>query len=688
MPTVALTEEFLGALERMPLKVQRKIRTFLTKFRTDPTSSGINYEKIQAADPRVRTVRIGIDYRGIVLHPDEGDVYILAYIDHHDEAMAWAARKRFDIHPRTGALQVITTTVVEEAEQALATAPSTDDKQEPGLFASLDEDQLFDLGIPKVLLPAIAAITTEAQLDEMAPLLPAESSEALYGLAAGMGYDEVVKEIDRQLAALGDFATALTHPDTQRRIAVVDDDASLQAMLDAPLASWRVFLHPTQRKLVTRRFKGSAKVTGGAGTGKTVVAMHRAVHLANTIHTAPTDRILFTTFTKNLAQAVGQQIRQLDESAAERIAVRNLHSVAHEVLRQAGMTIDILSADDERRRWDDAISDGEPPEGMSDPDFYRKEFEDVVLAQGITSADEYLRARRIGRRGRLGRPQRAGVWSVLSRFTELCENDGRLTYPMMVAKAADVLAGHHPLPYRALIVDESQDLTASDWRFIRTLVPEGENDIFLVGDAHQRIYGKPVVLSRCGINVRGNSRRLRVNYRTTQEIRGWACGILDGLDFDDLDGEGDSHDGYTSLLHGPQPQVLTCATLNEQLEQAVAYITALTSPSSNGDYTGSAVKDHAICGTVHNHAQRSHIIQGLRERGLTICPLDKTVPKDSEPGIRIATMHRVKGLEFAHIIIFDAHLSAGDTEDPRDRCLYHVAATRARDGLLVLRPET
>lgn len=676
MPTVAISDDFLEALERLPRKVQRKVRTFVTKFRENPTAASINYEKISAADPRVHTVRVGIDYRGIVLHPDEGDVYLLTYIGHHDEAMDWAKRKQFSIHARTGALQVMSVSAEAEAAAAISSSQAPGPK---GIFSDYSEDQLFDLGVPENLVSLIATIQSEAQLDAIAPLLPAEANEALYGLACGMSYADVTKEIERKLIAPGDLTSALQHPDTLRRLTVVDNDASLQAMLDAPLAKWRVFLHPSQRKLVRRSFNGPAKVTGGAGTGKTVVAMHRAAYLANEVHTDPNDRILFTTFTKNLAQVVAGQLKQLDEGAAGRIAVRNLHSVAHEVLRQSGMQPRPLS--DEQailRQWEDAISDAEPPPELRDPAFYRAEYDDVVLAQGLTELEDYLRARRTGRKGRLSRPQREPVWRVMMRFADLCMQSGELTYPMMVGKAAEYLTHHRPLPYRALVVDESQDLTAADWRFIRSLVPEGSNDLFLVGDAHQRIYGTPVVLSRCGVNVRGRSSRLRVNYRTTQEIRRWACGILEGLSFDDLDGEGDSHDGYTSLLNGPKPELHSCTSLDQQIDHAAAHISTLLA---------SGLRDHAICATAPNHRICNQIASGLRERGITPLILDANIPTDQDPGIRIATMHRIKGLEFNHVLIFNADLTPTD-DDPRTRCLYHVAATRARDGLVVYAANT
>lgn len=670
MPTVAITDDFLDAMQTLPRKVQRKARSFLAKFRTDPRSKGINYEPVMADNSRVRTVRIGLDYRGIVLHPEKGDVYILAYVGHHDEAMAWARHKRFEIHPRTGALQVYTAT--QETEKK-AKKPA---KPPKGLFGKVTREEIFDLGVPDVLLPAVLAVQTEDQLDQLAPLLPAEAAEALYGLAAGLDYAEVLGEVERMLLQPDDLVTALQHPDTQRRVAVVDDDATLQAMLDAPWAKWRVFLHPTQRKLVSRHYNGPAKVTGGAGTGKTVVAVHRAVHLARHVFPKAQDRILFTTFTKNLAQAVGAQLALLDEGAAERIAARNLHSVAHEILRQSGLAVRVLG--DEQviaDRWQDAKDDS-GVECDREVQFLRDEYEQVVLAQGLQDEKEYMQAKRTGRRGRVSWQQRGPLWQVMMRFAALCEDAGELTYPMMVGRAADVLAENHRLPYRALVVDESQDFTPADWRLIRALVPAGENDIFLVGDAHQRIYGAPLVLSRYGIATRGRSRRLRVNYRTTQEIRRWACGILEGLSFDDLDGAQEKQDGYTSLLHGAVPELASCADLGQQIDVAAQRM---------AEWQEAGIADHAICCVAATRRECGKIAEGLRKKGIATLTLDKTVPPDGKKGVRIATRHRVKGLEFARVILFSVDLDAGAVDDdPRKRCLLYVAATRARDGLVVL----
>jgi len=491
-----------------------------------------------------------------------------------------------------------------------------------------------------------------------------------------MTYEAVKSEIEHAATPVPSLDVAIRHPDTLRRFVIVDSDAALQGMLDAPLAKWRVFLHPSQRKLVEKDYNGPCKVTGGAGTGKTVVAMHRAVHLAKTVFAAAQDRILFTTFTRNLAEAIDANLQELDGAAHQKIVVRHIHSIAHEVLRQAGLHFKPLDDEDALESWRDAMKDASDPLPYSDPEFYAAEFAEVVLAQGIADLGAYLIAKRIGRKGQLPRTSREPVWQVMERFQSNCDTAGRMTYPMMVAKAASYLQEKQmPSPYRAVVVDESQDMTAADWRLIRCLAPSGSNDLFLVGDAHQRIYGRPVVLSRCGILVSGRSKRLRINYRTTEEIRRWACGLLDGMSFDDLDGQAERQDGYTSLMHGPAPSVV-------QVHSWAAAATPVTDHVR--DLLSRQIQPQDICIVAPTNHRRGALSKAIDAAGIPVLELGTNLPAHAQPGIRLATFHRVKGLEFRHVLVVCAD-TVIDPLDLRDRCQLFVAATRARDGLMVCR---
>jgi hypothetical protein len=303
MPNVAISSDFLTAYSKIPQTQQKKVREFVTRFQNNPTSTSINYESIhEIQDKRVRTVRIGLDYRGIVLHPEEGDIYLLMWVDNHDAAMDWAKRKIFDIHPITGSLQVIDTQLVEEVGSIKH--DSTDLTEYDYLFGSFLDHDLLRTGLPKLLLPAVRALRKPEDLDEIRQYLPEEAYEALFWVAnLGYSIDQAMNEISKPSQVdPNDLAGALNHPDSKRRFVVVKNVDELVEMLNAPLAKWRVFLHPSQASLVSKNFMGPARILGGAGTGKTVVAMHRARYLASHVFVASTDRILFTTYTKTLVE--------------------------------------------------------------------------------------------------------------------------------------------------------------------------------------------------------------------------------------------------------------------------------------------------------------------------------------------------------------------------------------------------
>ena len=690
MVQVAISADFLTAFAQIPHNQQKKVREFITRFMTNPRAHSINYEPIHdMRDARVRTVRIDLSYRAIVVHPEQGSVYLLAWVDNHDEAMAWARNKRFDINPRTGALQVIDVEEVQEAITAVQAERQDEDKPlaEYKLFETFADADLVRAGVPPLLLPAVRDLQTKGDLDKIESYLPAEAYEALW-YVANLGYsvDQALNEVAAtavEAVDTDDFDTALTHPDSKRRFTVVQSMSELQEMLNAPLEKWRVFLHPSQARLVERHFNGPARVLGGAGTGKTVVAMHRARHLAANVFNQSTDRILFTTFTRNLANNIQANLQHLCGPEIERIEVVNLHRWAFNFLRGQGFDLDIAGDGEVNDCWDRAIlaagSDQFPP------DFYPDEWELVVKAHGISQRSDYLRVSRRGRGVPLSRPQRAQVWAVFAEFERLMAQLGKVEWVDVFTQARLYLEQKgNILPYRAIVVDEAQDLFPEELRLIRQMVPEGENDIFLVGDAHQRIYGQPVVLSHCGINIRGRSRRLRINYRTTEEIRQWAVGVLAGQPIDDLDGGQDSHEGYKSLLHGLAPTVEQFETMAEEVDYLV---TAVQSLLLDG------VDPASICVSARKTRQVTAYQEALQAAGIETCLLASRSGADNDgPGVRLATMHRIKGLEFAHVLVAGANaddlppfpVETADSFDLlQERCLLHVAATRARDTLTI-----
>lgn len=689
-PTVAIASEFLDAFARIPRSEQRKVRDFTEKFRTDPTSSAINYEKIHGMrDSKVRTVRIGRDYRAIILHPEEGNVYVLAWVDHHDESMAWAKDRLFEINAFTGALQIINVKEVEKVTEA----PHRKKTSTPGLLDAVSDDLLHSFGLPDILLPAVRALKSPDRLLELSKHLPAEASEAILWLSEGIPPDEVRELVaaehhEKKSVDTHNFEKALEHPDSKRRFVTIKSEDDLDAMLKEPLAKWRVFLHPTQERLVRRTFKGPARVLGGAGTGKTVVAMHRAKYLAESVFTDPTDRVLFTTFTANLAEDVRENLSTLLGHNPDRIEVVHLHAWAIRFMRNQGFEFDIASDSDIEEYWKDAVS----ASGIDDweVDFLRAEWEQVVQSHGIEKKSEYMTVSRIGRGGTLARTDRVKIWKVFEAYRECLRSHEKQEWFDIIRETRRLLEKKHAiLPYRAVVVDEAQDLHDEEWRLIRRIVSEGENDIFLVGDAHQRIFGKKVVLSQCGINIRGRSSKLRINYRTTEQIRNWAIAMLHGVSVDDLDGGTDDEKGYRSLLTGPEPDVEHFESLKEEQLFLRERIQELVTQGRTPDTiclvarTASILRDHYE--PVFKGLAIEHVTLGKRRIG------------PDQSGVRLANMHRVKGLEFPVMILVGMNdgvlplrlrkggldAAARSEHEAKERALVFVSATRARDLLIV-----
>jgi AAA domain/UvrD-like helicase C-terminal domain len=683
LTTIALSDEFLEALDRLPSTPQRKVREFIRKFRTDPKSNAINYERLQGhKDPHVRTVRIDQSYRAVVMHPDEGNVYVLMWVDRHDEAMDWAKRRSFEVNPRTGALQIY---CVQEITEALPIGCKGPKHQ--GLLDRQGDDVLLSFGVPEILLPAVRAIKSGGELVALGAHLPSEVAEALVWLSEGESPESVREAMsDRTKGPVNplDLVAALHHPDSRRRFVTIQSDEELTAILDAPLEKWRVFLHPSQDRLVARSFNGPARVTGGAGTGKTVVAMHRARHLARTLGSSPHDKILFTTYTANLADDVRKNLGHLCGPEKDRIEVVNLHAWAARFLRDQGRKVEVASPSELDACWEEAIHTS--GERGFDTGFLKQEWEQVVRANEIGTAAEYLKVPRIGRGRTLSRPQRQKVWKVFERYIEALLKRDKAEWGDIIRDARSVLELKTPLqPYKAVVVDEAQDFHAEEWRLLRAIAPMGPNDLFLVGDAHQRLYGQKIALRACGINVQGRSSRLRVNYRTTEEIRSWAMAMLEGVEIDDLDGGKEDETGYKSLLTGPRPDVRHFSTRGDELEYVGQRVKELV---------GQRPPEHVCLVARTNKLLKDDYEPMLTRLGIESNVLDQ---RQDGRGVLLATMHRVKGLEFPVMILAGVNakympLPVPGVEDDsaakvhhedRERSLLFVAATRARDQLIV-----
>lgn len=687
---IAMSDDFLKSFAVVPRSHQQAVLSFVAKFRQNPMASGINYERIHdAADPNMRSVRINDNMRGIVLKPDVGNVYCLLWVDQHDDAYQWARRHQVAIHPDVGSIQVY---AVQEGGTKMASG-ATVEVRVPSLFDGLKDREIRRLGVPADRLEAVRAVTNVDQLEALEAQLPDEAFEALYLFAAGESFDKIISDqAAPESVDPADFEAALERDSSRRHFVVLTDDSDLEALLAAPLERWRVFLHPSQRKLVERDWSGPVKVTGGAGTGKTVVAMHRAARLARQYAALPGRPVLFTTFTKTLAEDIRQHLALLcTPQELEKIQVVNLDQWVSSLLRRFGYPHNLLYNEADRRRFWQAALSAMPASVDLSPQFMRAEYERVVLPQACETAEDYMRASRVGRGGQLGRAVRKSIWPVFAEYRAQLQAANLREPEEAFREACQLLRKEQPiLGIRAMVVDEAQDISNAGFELIRTAVEPADNDLFIVGDAHQRIYRHKVVLSRVGVEVRGRSRSLKVNYRTTDEIRQWACAQLEGCAVDDLDGNSDSLRGYRSLTHGDMPDVIESTSLQDDITHVKAILKQLQ---------GDGMELRQVCITSRTNDDIDAMASALQQAGIVYLRLGNSTSDDSSlPGVRLATMHRIKGLEFSVVIIaaykgaaryaeqFSKDEDAGVTEDTEvsERCLLHVAATRAKRNLFIL----
>ena len=691
-PTLAIATNFLESYAGIPRSQQRKVMNFLTKFRLNPASGGINYEKIRdSADPNFRSVRIDQDYRGIITSPESGDVYVLLWVAKHDDAYEWARRHVCGVNPDTGSLQLF-----ESATESTPNSYLTTAKDCAARLFHLRERELLRIGVPSDRLDVVRTLRSAEELESIESQLPREAFEALYLLAAGSDLQEVLQEYDAALvtpADTSDFALALKQEQSLRSFCIVDNDAELEAMLAAPLEKWRIFLHPSQRRLVQWSVNGPIRVLGGAGTGKTVVAMHRARWLASHISPGSREKILFTTFTANLAMDIADNLGKIcNEEELSRIEVIHIDGWISRFLESRQYPHRIVYAGNREYNecWEVAMASR--PRTLNLPDsFYAEEWERIVLEQEVTDRQQYLVAKRAGRGVPLTRSERSYIWPVFEEFRKnldvrslRCSEDATRDAIHLLDEQCD------SSPYVGALIDEAQDMGPEVMRLIRRMVIPAPNDLFIVGDGHQRIYRRRFALTACGIEVRGRSRRLRLNYRTTEETKRFALSVLEDTSVDDLDGGQDSHKGYCSLVHGDAPVVKGFRSQADEIVWLGAEIQRLIE-------AGIALGD--VCIVARTNSLLESYQASLERKGFQCIRLSRSsADHRDKDGIRLASMHRVKGLEFRVVWIVGASsdflplrrvIKASEDVTERkageltERALLHVALTRAISKVFV-----
>lgn len=669
--TLHYASTFADALGRLSHAEQKQVKITTVDLMMDPKGAGLSLERISKADKTIWSARVSDDIRIIMRR--EGEDVLLAYVGHHDDAYRWAERRRIAPHERTGAMQIVE--LVERAEVAPVFASESTtphEKADKGdqPFWALSDDQMLDVGVPREWLDPVRAMG-EVELDSLFDLLPAEAAEALYDHATGGKLEDHIA----RPAEPG--ANPFTHPDAQRRFRVLDNIEELQAALDSPFEKWAVFLHPAQRELAEKRATGPTRATGSAGTGKTIVALHRAVHLAKADLAA---QVLLTTFSKPLAQALEKKRDILTEAAPglrQRITVRPLDQAAIELYtRQFGQP---NRATPSQIR---ALVAGAGKLGLGGsmtPQFLFEEWEELVDAWGVADPDAYATIPRIGRRTRLGPQQREAAWSVFAHVQRRLVERGLVTWAMIYAALEEGLREGQALPFSHIVVDEAQDLTVAQVRFLAA-AGTGRNDaLFLAGDIGQRIFRLPFSWARLGIDVRGRSHSLKVNYRTSHQIRAMADRLLPPA-ITDMDGIEEGRRGTVSVFDGPAPEVVLTSDEDAERARVVDWLRQCATD---------AIEPCEIGILIRSDGQLTRARNAAKDAGLD--------PR-AEDGLRIETMHGAKGLEFRAVAVMacdedvlpdPVRLSAiGDiaemeTAYETERHLLYVACTRARDRLLV-----
>jgi superfamily I DNA/RNA helicase len=715
--------------------IKNKVYDFFEKVRADDTAPGLHIEPIKGAiDPRVRTGRVDSNFRAIMFRIDgnAGDTtYIYLGTWKHDVANRLAEQSTLRVNPVNGVLEGIVGELDgrgDRKKRSVVPDPTGEltelaTREPVGYLAHVGftmEDLTERLGLDSDLAAAAFAAPGQDEIFAVGQRTDvAWQQNALLELAIGRSIDDIRdvlgftdQPVDDNLDEDAQILAALEHPATKMQFKLIDDNDELRRVIEeGDFKAWRTFLHPNQRRYVEKPQRGAFRLSGGAGTGKTVVALHRARHLAKQ---NPNARIVLTTYNKTLALSMLDDLRSLDPTLEiagrpgdKGVYVAGLDKLAAAVINQAddlGPAFEAVfgpgfgTKQSSRIRddigWSEAAraADGDLDARLLHPSFLAQEYVSVVLGNQVTAFEQYARVPRAGRGVRLSRTQRAAVWRVFEQYRKRSRARGTLTFPEVLAIAAAHLQASalSSAGYLAdhVIVDEAQDLHATHWRLLRMLVAEGPDDLFITEDAHQRIYGQPVVLHRLGINIRGGrSSRLTLNYRTTAQNLHFAVSILEGADYRDLEEGEESTAGYTSARLGPNPSLIECRSPADELDVVTGKVQEWLDKEK--------ISPGSIAILTRGVSERSAYVRALGQRGIPAKVLDDNPATPDH--VQVLTMHRSKGMEFRCVLLAGVdqehvpsktqlrQVPEEEQEEARqrERSLLYVAASRARDELVV-----
>ena len=693
-----IADTFTNALGKLTAQEQKVAKTTAFDLQLDPSAPGLQFHRIdKSKDPNFWSIRVNRDLR-IIVHKTASS-FLLAYVNHHDDAYDWAARRRIEAHPKTGAIQIVEVRErVEEAEprrspHAAAQEPTFEVSQPQvphALFETLSQDKLLSVGVP---LDWIADVlrASEDGFFELASHLPAEAAEALLEYAASGVLNIPAPEpspprLPPDMLGLQLAADAFAHPDSLRRFRVIDNAEELRLALEYPWERWAVFLHPSQRGVVDRDFSGPARVAGSAGTGKTVVALHRTARL---VRHNPQDRVLLTTFSRPLANMLERRLKVLigeDSTVVPRVVVTPFHGVADELYQLAFGRRPHAPSENLVRN---ALAKAAEEQGIVEftSRFLFSEWANVVDAWQLDSAEAYANVPRLGRKNRMGSKQRARLWPLFAATRKAINDHGFHTWAQIFAEVTSHYSKSDRKPFDHIVVDEAQDLGVPELRLLAAIAPPEPNALFFAGDLGQRIFQQPFSWAQLGIDVRGRSQALKVNYRTSHQIRQATDRLLPKI-VRDVDGIQEERFGTVSVFNGPDPFIQVHADENTEIAAVSKWISDLVADDIKPSEIGIFVRTRDLMDRARAIVTAAgHDVLELSERG-----------DDPAGRISVGTMHLAKGLEFKvvaviacddEILPLQSRIEAVADEVELDdvyeteRQLFYVACTRARDHLMV-----
>lgn len=669
-----IADTFTDSLGKLTGEEQKAVKTTAFDLQLNPANPGMKFHKLdRARDKDFWSVRVSRDIR-LIVHKTASSL-LLCYVDHHDPAYRWAERRKLERHPTTGAAQLVEVreTVREIEIPRYVEAPAV---PKPLLFTDVPDEDLLGYGVPPEWLDEVKQATEDSIL-EVADHLPGEAAEALLELATGSTPAPPIH-------ASAD-ADPFAHPDAQRRFRVMANAEELERALEYPWERWTVFLHPAQRELVERTYSGPARVSGSAGTGKTIVALHRAAYLARA---HPDARVLLTTFSDTLANALRVRLHRLignEPRLAERLEVHSMSSI--------GMRLHEANFGETRLATESEVKDLLRQAAMGVDDhrfgahFLWTEWADVVDAWQLRSWEEYRDVRRLGRKTRLAETQRSLLWSIFARVRAGLEERELLTESDVFARLAERLrSAKHPA-FDYVVVDEAQDIGVAELRFLAAVGGSRSDGLFFAGDLGQRIFRQPFSWKALGVEVRGRSTTLRINYRTSHQIRMQADRLL-GPVLSDVDGIEEDRRGTVSVFNGPPPTIETVQSSEEECE--------VVSRRLRG-WVEEGFEPHEIAVFVRSEAELPRALAAVDAAGIPFQVVGDRM-ETTHGKLSITTMHLAKGLEFRAVAVMacddevvplqariEGVADEADLEDvyQTERHLLYVACTRARDHLLV-----